>query len=197
MKAERRSRTDRSAQIAAVAYTLVAREGPGALTLRAVAERVGIKLASLQYHVATKDALIALVVAEAVERYRQLLEPFERAANRDDPEKALADAVALLCRSSTETDLLARFEVHFWSLAETEPAARKALDDYLSLYREFLAGLISAARPTLSPAELKKRVDLVSALTEGATTIGMALDAKSRRDFESTLAGHILDICRE
>ena len=46
------------------AIWLIANRGYGAFTLRAVAERNGIKLASLQHHYRTKDALLRAVVAQ-------------------------------------------------------------------------------------------------------------------------------------
>ena len=55
---------DRKAEIIREARALMVEQGYGALSLRAVADRVGIKLASLQYHVPTKSDLLSLLVED-------------------------------------------------------------------------------------------------------------------------------------
>lgn len=57
------TRTERQAQIAVVARTLLEAEGPQALTMRRIASELGIKAPSLYKHVPDKTALEALVVA--------------------------------------------------------------------------------------------------------------------------------------
>ena len=54
----------RQIEIAAVARTLLDEGGRPALTMRAVAERLGIRAPSLYKHVEDKDALEALVIAD-------------------------------------------------------------------------------------------------------------------------------------
>jgi AcrR family transcriptional regulator len=56
--------TGRQAQIATVARALLDAEGPGALTMRRIADALGIRAPSLYKHVPDKAALEALVVAE-------------------------------------------------------------------------------------------------------------------------------------
>jgi AcrR family transcriptional regulator len=56
--------TGRQAQIATTARALLDAEGPGALTMRRIADALGIKAPSLYKHVPDKTALEALVVAE-------------------------------------------------------------------------------------------------------------------------------------
>ena len=54
----------RQAEIAAAARALLESGGPEALTMRAVAARLGIRAPSLYKHVEDKDALEALVIAD-------------------------------------------------------------------------------------------------------------------------------------
>lgn len=63
----RRAATDdRRAEIAAAARALIVEKGVEGLRTRDIAERVGINVATLHYHVPTKEALLALV-AEAMQ----------------------------------------------------------------------------------------------------------------------------------
>jgi AcrR family transcriptional regulator len=66
--------TERQRQIAAAARALLDAEGPAALTMRNVAEALGIKAPSLYKHVPDKTALEALVVAEAFGEIAHALE---------------------------------------------------------------------------------------------------------------------------
>lgn len=63
----RESRDDRRAAIAAAARALIVEKGVEGLRTRNIAERVGINVATLHYHVPTKEALMALV-AESLRR---------------------------------------------------------------------------------------------------------------------------------
>ncbi|MGW5108379.1 TetR/AcrR family transcriptional regulator [Nocardia sp. NPDC004123] len=66
--------TERQRQIAAAARTLLDTQGPEALTMRNVAEALGIKAPSLYKHVPDKTALETLVVAQAFTEVAQALE---------------------------------------------------------------------------------------------------------------------------
>jgi AcrR family transcriptional regulator len=82
--------TERQRQIAAAARALLDAEGPEGLTMRRVADALGIKAPSLYKHVPDKTALEQLVVAEGFIEVAEALE----AAMLDaaDPLAALAKA---------------------------------------------------------------------------------------------------------
>lgn len=97
---------DRKRAIAAAARSLIVAKGFEGLRTREIADRVGINIATLHYHIPTKDALIQLVAQsmkedfmEQYDRYprqgldpRQLLEleiDRHRATRRDNPELLL------------------------------------------------------------------------------------------------------------
>jgi AcrR family transcriptional regulator len=68
----------RAREIVAVARELLEAEGPEALSMRRVADRLGIKAPSLYKHLADKGALEAALISDA---FAQLAEPFERAGD--------------------------------------------------------------------------------------------------------------------
>lgn len=82
--------TERQRQIAAAARALLDAEGPDGLTMRRVADALGIKAPSLYKHVPDKTALEALVVADGFLEYAEALEAATTEA--DDPLAALAQA---------------------------------------------------------------------------------------------------------
>jgi AcrR family transcriptional regulator len=80
----------RAREIAAAARALLDEEGVESLTMRRVAERLGIRAPSIYKHLAGKEALEAAVISEG---FAELAATFETAAaGADDPLGALAAA---------------------------------------------------------------------------------------------------------
>ena len=82
--------TPRAREIAAAAREILEDEGPDALTMRRIAERLGIRAPSLYKHFPDKAALEAAIISAAFE---EQAEAFERAVEgSDDPLAALGAA---------------------------------------------------------------------------------------------------------
>lgn len=69
--ARRAPTDDRRAAIAGAARALIAEKGVEGLRTRDIAERVGINVATLHYHVPTKEALIELVAESLHRQFRE------------------------------------------------------------------------------------------------------------------------------
>jgi AcrR family transcriptional regulator len=84
--AKRAPNDDRRAEIAAAARALIVEKGVEGLRTRDIAERVGINIATLHYHVPSKEALIELVaeslrdafIQQTIDRPRAHLSAAER-----------------------------------------------------------------------------------------------------------------------
>jgi AcrR family transcriptional regulator len=80
----------RARQIVEVALELLEEEGPRALSMRRIADRIGIRAPSIYEHLPDKRALEAAIISVGFERQAQA---FEAAVEgHDDPLAALADA---------------------------------------------------------------------------------------------------------
>jgi AcrR family transcriptional regulator len=84
------ARADRRAQILQEARTLLESEGAACLTMRRLAERLGIQAPSLYKHVADKDALEAELIAEGFVEAARAFTAATRGAS--DPLRAIAEA---------------------------------------------------------------------------------------------------------
>jgi AcrR family transcriptional regulator len=73
--------TPRAREIAATARGILEQEGPEALTMRRIAERLGIRAPSLYKHFPDKGALEAAIISAAFEEQADAL---ERAVEEDD-----------------------------------------------------------------------------------------------------------------
>ena len=78
-------------EILDAAWTLMAREGVAAISVREVARSVGLRQQSLTYYFPTKQALLDALFADGFGALRQTL---EAVPSRRDPIKAVADVAA-------------------------------------------------------------------------------------------------------
>lgn len=122
----RETTADRREAIAAAARALIAEKGFEGLRTRDIAERVGINIATLHYHVPTKDALIELVAGSVSEAFAAQ----HRAHPRDGmtgADRLRLELDAFIETFETRRDLLdVLFE--FDQRARRDPAIRAILD---------------------------------------------------------------------
>src|SRR6266540_4096631 len=106
--------TSRAREIVKTARVLLEEEGPGAVSMRRIADRLGIRAPSLYKHLAGKDALEAALISAAFEEQAAL---FEQAVRAPDPLGALADAYRRFAREHP----------HLYRLMTERPLARERL----------------------------------------------------------------------
>jgi AcrR family transcriptional regulator len=85
----------RSDEIVDTARALLEAEGAEALSMRRLADEIGIRAPSLYKHVRDKEELEAAIIAEGL---ADLAERFERAVSEDDPLAAFARAYRAFAR---------------------------------------------------------------------------------------------------
>jgi AcrR family transcriptional regulator len=112
MASSAEARGARAAQIVGVARKLLEEEGAGGLTMRRLAERLGIRAPSLYKHFADKQELEAALISDG---FIELAEAFDR--ETDDP---LRDVVA-------GYRAFARAHPHLYRLMTERPLERDAL----------------------------------------------------------------------
>lgn len=109
-------RSARAAQIVAAARALLEEEGPAGLSMRRVAERVGLRAPSLYKHLPDKGALEAAIVSEAL---AEQADAFAAAvAGSDDPLGSLAAAYRAWATAHP----------HLYRLVTGRPVRRDLLD---------------------------------------------------------------------
>jgi AcrR family transcriptional regulator len=102
--------TPRAREIVATARSLLEADGPDALTMRAIAERLGIRAPSLYKHLPDKRAVEAALISEAFEEVAAAFEA--------------ADSLAELARTYRE---YARAHPHLYRLMTERPLPRERL----------------------------------------------------------------------
>lgn len=117
--APERSLSARGRQLVAEARALLEEGGPGALTMRRLAGRVGIRAPSIYKHVAGRDALEAAVVADGLREFAEAGE--EAARDVRDPLGALGRAYRGFARAHP----------HLYRLMNDRPLPRDRLPEGL------------------------------------------------------------------
>lgn len=143
---------------------IIQRGGFEALSLRRVAEQVGVKLSSVQYHFGNKDGLIAALINWALDWYSQeLLELVVK--HEDNPTRCFKAIINYL------VDDLARrtgTEPHLWAYAMHSSEAASHRERYLLVYRSFLYVLLTRLGTIKSNKVRRLRAASISALIEGS-----------------------------
>ncbi|MFD7409862.1 TetR/AcrR family transcriptional regulator [Streptomyces sp. NPDC059866] len=178
---------DRAQQIAAAARELLDAEGPDALSMRRIAERVGIRAPSLYKHFPDKAAVEAALQAQGMAQLAQELEAAEAELGAAPPLLALAHAYR---RHALANPHLYRI-THTWPLARTAlpegleeraamPLLRAAHDDVdiaRSLWA-FAHGMVMLELDGRFPPG----ADLDAAWRTGCEAFARAIHDKTRRD---------------
>jgi AcrR family transcriptional regulator len=165
---KRKATGERRLEIVQAARDILISEGFHKLTLRNVANRVGIKLASLQYHYKNKAALIGAVVEKASEyelyRARNLL----KIEPGGDPRLQIDQAIrsALDDHKAKEENQLFN---QMMAMAIEEPAAQELIDDYYHELWAIWSDLLLKFNPSLEEEERLNRSAQVVSLVDGSS----------------------------
>ncbi|MCX5544750.1 TetR/AcrR family transcriptional regulator [Paraburkholderia sp. CNPSo 3076] len=190
---QRRAPTQRGrdaiARILSVATDMLCEEGYGELTMRKVANSVGISLSNLQFHFKTREDLLGEVIIQLTARYLEQYEVFAQDA-RLSPE----DRLEVLLRHTLAEDKKPRVQSIFfniWALAQTQDFAREIVDRIYKAQRAILARFIAQINPALTEHECALRAALISCQMEGLMIL-----IPQRKSFPRDLKGLETEVIR-
>jgi AcrR family transcriptional regulator len=164
------SRSGRAEEVVAVARRLLEEEGPEALTMRRLAERVGIRAPSLYKHFPDKAAVEAAVIATGLEDAAAVFE-----AAVDDATDPLAALAAAYRRFALD-------HPHLYRLVNTGPLPREQLPPGLE---------DRAAAPLLVVAGTQARARAIWAFAHGMVMLELDQRFPSDADLDAAWAAGI------
>ena len=133
--------SDRKEQILLAAIEIIASEGYGKLTMRALARASGMKLGALQYHFRTWEDLLRALASYIVDAYRRSWQ----ALHLGDEEVSLQRLVHFIIEDPAGTTLSGdEFFPQLWAMAQVEPAMAEKLDELYAVYLEKLEVRLTA-----------------------------------------------------
>ena len=124
--------SDRKQQILNEAIGIIASNGYGNLTMRALARASGMKLGALQYHFPTRDDMLRALAAYISDTYRSSFEALNQGAEKP----RIRDIVQFVLDDDAGSALQAdRLFPQLWAMARVEPVMEALLD---GIYVEYL-----------------------------------------------------------
>jgi AcrR family transcriptional regulator len=127
--------SDRKQQILQEAIGIIASEGYGKLTMRALARASGMKLGALQYHFRTREDMLRALAAYISETYRASFEALKPGVKAP----GLRDIVRFIAEDSPGSVLKAdRLFPQLWAMAQVEPLMEALLDEIYVVYLDKL-----------------------------------------------------------
>ena len=154
--------TDRKTEILRAAIELIADEGYGSLSMRALALASGMKLCALQYHFRTWDALLVALVAyiegEIIAAFESGVGELEQADFKDMIAFMLDEHVG------TSDGLFGdRLWAQLWAMEQVEPLISDLLEE---VYAKFLA-LLEARLVERGAADPRAEALVLLSMVEG------------------------------
>ena len=138
---------DRKQEILQTALEIIADEGYGNLSMRALARASGMKLGALQYHFRTwEDMLRALVdFIDGVLRERLA------SSNRDSGDLTIREIAVFMLDESVDEELFSdKLWPQLWAMQQVEPLVSDLLEDVYAEYLQILERALEA-RGSQSP----------------------------------------------
>jgi AcrR family transcriptional regulator len=134
--------TDRKLEILQAALEIIADEGYGSLSMRALARASGMKLGALQYHFRTWEEMLRALVDYIANEIRARLESRERNGHSMTVREL---AVFMLDDTVDEEFLSDKLWPQLWAMQQVEPLVSDLLEDVYAEYLQILEKALEAA----------------------------------------------------
>ena len=133
--------SERKQEILQAAIEIIASEGYGKLTMRAVARASGMKLGALQYHFRTRDDMLRALAAYIEDAYRRSWETLDL----NGKEASLQELVHFIMDDPAGTALSGdELFPQLWAMSLVEPAMAEKMDELYDVYLEKLEARLTA-----------------------------------------------------
>lgn len=189
-RAVRRSRgVAREETILQVARSVLATEGYAEFTLRKIAQRVQIRLGTLQHYYPTKEDLFRAVVEDTTSKYDAIYS--EQAQSQSGSPRARFLAMVTYLLEDTRRPETAGFFYELWARAFHDPYAGELMQRAYRHHRDRIRTAMAPLNPRLSGRLAEQRAVIVAALIEG-----MMLFIGANRPKDPALEDIENEICR-
>ncbi|KRP28122.1 MAG: hypothetical protein ABS30_06420, partial [OM182 bacterium BACL3 MAG-120924-bin41] len=137
--------------------------GLDGVSMRDVAARAGISLASLQYHYPNKDALLAAFVERTISVHRTRIEQIHCSVDGASLVKAALRYAAEETLRIADDPVLSMIEAR----VARDETARRCFEELMASYMQMLTELISQSAPGIPEQQVRTKALLICSLLEG------------------------------
>jgi AcrR family transcriptional regulator len=169
IRGPRPAHTATACEILDAAVALVEEVGAENFSAHKVAERSGLKLASVQYYFPTRAALVRAMIEYWIDDYHDRLIT-KLTGQSADPAAAMRDYLDFLMVESLALRGRA-FWNYVWSLADLDADVSAALTQFMTLYRSLFALLIRRVNSALSEREALRLAAALSSMIDGIGSV--------------------------
>lgn len=157
--------SERRDEILDVTIHALANEGYTSLSMRGIADRVGIHLSTLQYYFPTKRDLLKSTIEKSIGSMVRMRD--EIALNSStEPEKVLRKALKIHLKACHDP-IIAKLFVALWGMASHDEDANFSLNEVYKRDCQRYTALIQRTNPHLSKRSCENRAILILAQLEG------------------------------
>lgn len=154
---------ERAGAILAVARELLGTEGYGALSMRSVAQRVGVSLSNVQHYYPNREALLEALLNQAFDGYQAGID--QRLAQRGEGAggsgKAVFQSIIDYFLDDLRDQISSGLFFEIAALANRHPYASRMFDTMLTRARRTLRNLMRDIAPELTPRQCEIRGALI------------------------------------
>lgn len=154
-------------EILAKARDVLVRDGYANFNLRNVASEVGVRLATIQHHFATREALLTAAITKAMEGWGARFQEIASRTRRD-PERRLRELQQQNFEFLDDSET-APLIVECFALAQHDASVRAVVQAQYFAYRRLFADVLREIRPALSDDALMAFATVLTAQVEGLT----------------------------
>jgi AcrR family transcriptional regulator len=133
--------TDRKREILETALDIIADEGYGSLSMRALARASGMKLGALQYHFRTWEDMLRALVAFIADELRERLD----STMGENSTLTVREISEFMLDETVDDDLFPdKLWPQLWAMEQVEPLVSDLLEDVYAEYLQLLETAITA-----------------------------------------------------
>lgn len=162
---KRKEAVARREEILETTMSVLAYEGYASVTMRSIANRIGIHLATLQYYFPTKRDLLRSTIDKCIGLEVRKIEEITL-DTKADPKELLRQAVIIHMKANLDP-LVSRLFVSLWGMAAHVPEVEELLSERYEQDCESYAALMHRANPKLPKTVCENRSILLVAQLEG------------------------------
>lgn len=139
------------------ARKLLAKQGYSGLSMREIAEAVGVSKAAIYYHFADKEALFEAIVSQSLDKMEALID--EARAQAGDGRAAVQAIVERILTQPEDERAIIRLVSH--EIGQISPAARTRFDE--AYYRQFIGKIRGALQAGMDAGEFRRMDPIIAA----------------------------------
>lgn len=146
------------------AEDVLKRRGAEGLSVRAVAQKVGISVGNLQYYFPTRAKLLDAVFRRRAEIFKTEL--FDSISSTTEPRRRFETLLDFWLDSQFQADQALFW--HLWAISAHDKEARSTMVSIYDELIEFVAGLLREMNTALTSQQALRRAALVTSMIEGS-----------------------------